>query len=112
MEKLYRKAIKKSNLTPAEKDVYMNFVHQTYKDDYIPEGAKVKINYDAIKKRTNDEMGFEFMRWMDAHKDETFTVEYEERYNEKKLLCTLVEDTSYPKWLFWKGDLTVIEESE
>lgn len=77
----------------------------------IPEGIKVKLNIDRIKKDVNyPRLTDKYKIWVDNHADEVFTVEYDEKHQENPTLVCFKEDTSKPKWLFWTGDLTILVE--
>ena len=88
-------------------------------DDWkpIPEGTRVKLNIKRIKsdpdwnENTEDFNKKRYVKFVNANKDKVFTVEHDPKYGDKPTLLCLKEDDSYPfKWLFWEGDLTVLEE--
>lgn len=69
------------------------------------EGQSVKINYDAWAEHHNiDRINPKLIEWLNIHKDETFTVEYEQPYSNRGYIC-LAEDTSQPKWLWSVDDI-------
>lgn len=75
------------------------------------EGEKVKLDYNRII--TNPDwirMRKDYKAWINAHKDDVFTVEFDPAKKEnnsrtKDIWVQLVEDETEPKWLFWAGDL-------
>lgn len=75
------------------------------------EGQKVKLNLDNIKSHPDYErLSLKYKSWAESHKDNIFTVEYD-KHPKNNIVC-LAEDESDPKWLFWTGDLMIIEECE
>jgi hypothetical protein len=76
----------------------------------IPEGTKVKINVDKIFK----EKGFadrmpRFRKFVQEARDKIFTVEYDPEHRDRPTLVCLKEDPSEVKWLWYIGDLEVVE---
>lgn len=77
-----------------------------YTDVELDEGTKVKLNYDLMIRhpdwKNQDE---NFKAYVEEHKDDVFTVEYDKKKAETKAkdmkvnVC-FAEDTSDPKWLF------------
>lgn len=49
---------------------------------------------------------------VEALKGEICTVQYEERYGDTPQLVCLEEDDTETKWLFFVGDLIVVEDEE
>jgi hypothetical protein len=85
----------------------------------IPEGAKVKLNIKRIKSDPDWEEAPEdfnkkrYVNWINRNADKMFTVEYDPKYGDKPTILCLKEDDSKPfKWLFWEGDLIVLEEDK
>lgn len=81
-------------------------------DDFIvPEGAKVKLNYDSIVNDPNYSRKVQgYKDFVENNKDKVFTVEYDEKYKNKPLLVMLKEDTNEVKWLWHsKYDLITVE---
>lgn len=90
-------------------------------DDWkpIPEGAKVKLNIKRIKsdpdwdENTEDFNKKRYVRWIYDNQDKVFSVEYDPKYGNKPTTVCLKEDDSKPfKWLFWEGDLEVMDGKE
>lgn len=82
-------------------------------DDFIvPEGAKVKLNYDSIVNDPNYPRKVQgYKDFVENNKDKVFTVEYDEKYKNKPLLVMLKEDTNEVKWLWHsKYDLITVED--
>ena len=81
--------------------------------DVIPEGTKVKLNYDSIVNDPNYPKKVQpYKDFVEANKDTVFTVEYDEKYKNKPLLVVLKEDNNEVKWLWHsKYDLIVVEDN-
>lgn len=75
------------------------------------EGDKVKINYERIIKSA-DYPNFQekYKSFVEAHKGDIFTVEYEERYAETQILSCFKEDDTNPKWLWAASDLIPVNK--
>jgi hypothetical protein len=72
------------------------------KDSTIPEGTKVKLDINKV------EMGNPVRnKWINKHKNETFTVKYNPRYGEDPKLVEFEEDDT---WLWYVGELITIQE--
>jgi hypothetical protein len=81
--------------------------------EFIPEGAKVKINYDEILSRPNyNKLRPEYREFVEKNKDKIFTVKYDEKYKEQPYLVCLKEDDTPLKWL-WEisTDLIVVSDN-
>ncbi len=76
----------------------------------IPEGTKVKINVDKIFSETGfaDRMP-RFRQFVQESRDKIFTVEYDPEHRDRPTLVCLKEDPSEVKWLWYIGDLEVVE---
>lgn len=75
----------------------------------ILEGQRVKLNIELIKSDVNyPRKTDKYKDWIDKHKDDIFTAEYDLRHLDKPNLVCLAEDTTNPRWLIFTGDLTVI----
>lgn len=76
---------------------------------FLKEGQKVKLNLKSIKSHPDyNKLTEKYRNWIDENLDKEFTVEYDEKYKDNPTLVCLKEDTTYPKWLFWEGDLIEI----
>ena len=63
--------------------------------DVIPEGTKVKLNYDSIVNDPNYLKKVQpYKDFVEANKDTVFAVEYDEKYKNKPLLVVLKEDSN------------------
>ena len=83
-------------------------------DDWkpIPEGTKVKLNIKQIKSHPDYErLTDKYKSWVEEHRNYIFTVEYDPKHTVNPTLLCLAEDESSPKWLFWEGDLTVVNKT-
>lgn len=84
----------------------------------IPEGAKVKLNFSKISSQPNwnpntDDFNHEnYTRWVRDNVNKIFTVEYDAKHKVNPTQVCLKEDKTDPKWLFWEGDLIVIDGKE
>lgn len=75
----------------------------------IPNGTQVKLNLSTIQKDPNyQRKSDKWKEWIEEHKEEIFTVEYDPKFGEQPKVVTLKEDTSDPKWLWFIGDLDVL----
>ena len=92
----------------------MIFDAQINDKDFIRAGEKVKLNYDLITNRPSYAgLTQRYIDWIEANKDNVFTVECVPNYEHKNpVIVQLAEDKSFPKWLFWKGDLVRVESEE
>lgn len=91
----------------AKKLVEMKYSHYP-----LEEGTKVKLNWELIKRHPDWKIQRkDYKEWVEAHKDEVFTVEWDENRkrnntSDKKFLVCLKEDETDPKWLFYSSTLT------
>ena len=89
-------------------------VEKNYSNVELEEGAVVKLNYDLMSRHPDWKVQRDdFKEWVTAHKDEYFTVEWDERRkaensNDKKIMVCLKEDDTNPKWLFHTDTLIPI----
>lgn len=104
------------NLDYNKKKSINNFIKQNVnRENIIPEGAKVKLNYKNItshpdyNKKTKDYRDF-----VENNKGKIFTVQYDKHYGNYgngSMLVALKEDLSEMKWLFHcEYDLIVIDK--
>ena len=96
----------KISRTDAKKLVEMKYSHYP-----LEEGTKVKLNWELIKRHPDWKIQRkDYKEWVEAHKDEVFTVEWDENRkrnntSDKKFLVCLKEDETDPKWLFYSSTL-------
>ena len=78
----------------------------------IPEGTKVKLNYENIINEPDYTKKVKAYReFVENNKNKIFTVQYDEKYKNKPILVSLKEDTSKIKWLWYcETDLIVLDE--
>ena len=77
-----------------------NFVRGNVSDNILPEGTKVKLNYDSIVNEPSYKNKVKaYKNFIEKGKDKVFTVEYDKQKNRHILVC-LKEDKQKPKWLF------------
>jgi hypothetical protein len=89
-------------------------VKKYYTNIELEEGTTVKLNYDLMSRHPDWKIQRdEFKDWVTAHKDEYFTVEWDERRKaenskDKKIMVCLKEDDTNPKWLFHTDTLMTV----
>lgn len=72
----------------------------------IKEGDRVTLNIEHIKSRKNyEKMNPEYQKFVEENEGRIFTA-----HPEKENIISLYEDDN--KWLFWSGDLKVVETKE
>lgn len=77
----------------------------------IPEGSKVKFRIDKMKAHPDwNKLEENYRNFVETNVNTVFTVEYDEQYLYEPLWVCLAEDSNPIKWLFYIGDLQVIEE--
>jgi hypothetical protein len=105
-----RNFAKKLGISYAQLMDAINFEIVDMTIDQIPEGTKVKINYDRIMKH-KDELSDKYIEWITEHKDEIFTCEKDESLSDTDTRVQLAEDTNEVKWLFHTSDLILVDEN-
>jgi hypothetical protein len=79
----------------------------------ILEGTKVKINVIKIERRPDyKKLSDKYKTFIKENRGKIFTVEYDEDKKDKPKLVCLKEDPTPIKWLFWVGDLIVVQEKK
>ncbi|WP_206459318.1 hypothetical protein [Anaerovorax sp. IOR16] len=87
------------------------FLKEASENVCLQEGQKVKLNLEKIKSNVNYEnMSDKYKKFIELHKDDIFTVEYDKNHMNNPVVVCFKEDTTDPKWLFWDGDLEVIKQ--
>lgn len=77
--------------------------------DSLPEGTKVKINVEAIQKDCKyNRMTDEYKTFVEEHKDNIFTVQYDEKFGEHPKIVMLKEDETDPKYYWWINELEIL----
>ncbi len=105
-----RNLAKKLGISYSELMESLNFQIVDMTIDQIPQGTKVKINYDRLMKK-KDELSDKFINWITEHKDEIFTCEKDETLSDTDMRVQLAEDDSEVKWLFHVSDLILVDEN-
>lgn len=105
-----RKLAKKLKMSYSDLMKSLNVEVVDIKIDQIPEGTKVKINYDRIIKH-KDELSERYIEWITAHKDEIFTCEKDKNLDISDTRVQLAEDENEVKWLFDIADLILVDEN-
>ena len=85
------------------KDATIKNVYETF-----TEGTKVKLNYDRIMENTEGKSEL-YLKFVEEHKDDVMTIEYDENHKDSPSVFCLQEDTNPVKWLFDISDLTLVE---
>jgi hypothetical protein len=76
----------------------------------INAGSKVKLKYDQITSRKDwEKLNQKYKDFVETNKDKEFTVQIDEKVHNMYKLVSLEEDTMEPKFLFWVGDLLLID---
>lgn len=92
-------------LTKLYLDMNKNGFEKPVEPNEIHDGDKVKINIDQVKTRRNYElMSEKYKEFVEASSGRAFTAKVE-----RENLISMEEE---PAWLFWSGDLTVVNRSE
>ena len=119
MNSLDREQRRKLNLSMKESAVLTDLINMAKikkaLDDWkpIPEGTKVKLNMERIKADVNyPRLTDTYKTWVNENQDKIFTVEYDPKHKENPQLLCLKENIEPVKWLFWEGDLIVLEEDK
>jgi hypothetical protein len=90
-----------------------NYIKQGIVDaDFIPEGTKVRLNYENITSEPDYQKKVKRYRdFIEENKDKIFTVQYDKKYKDTPILVVLKEDESRVKWLFhYEYDLIVVDK--
>lgn len=108
-----KKILKKTNQNSSEIKwkIIKTLLVMNEDKETIAEGTKVKLNIDKIKAHPMwKRMREGYKDFVNKGVDKIFTVEYDKgKENNPSLVC-LKEDTNTPKWLFFVGDLVIVEE--
>lgn len=72
----------------------------------LTEGTKVKLDVEKIlSKKQVRHLSQKYIDFVNAHKDDVFTVLYTDKFGDNPDIVMLEEDPSDPKWLWWTGEL-------
>jgi hypothetical protein len=83
------------------------------RSEILPEGTKVKINLVNMQNHPDySRLTEKYRNWVEGHADDLFTVKYDPKHLDNPVLVSLAEDKTYPKWLFWVGDLIEVKEND
>ena len=73
------------------------------------EGDVVKLNVESILSHpTYADMDENWKKFVDKNADKQFTVEYDPKFKDTATMVCFKEDTTDPKWLWYEGDLILI----
>jgi hypothetical protein len=90
---------------------YFDLMDRIKKIPEITEGTRVKLNMEVIKTYINFDKQLPLRRqWILDHQDEVFTVVYDKNHKTHPSIVNFYEDKSEPKWLFWTGELVVVND--
>lgn len=103
-----RRLAKKFNMTVAQIDQILNRATVDYHFDTYPEGSKVKLKYDEIMSNTSSKSEL-YLKFIEDHKDDILTVEYDPQYGPTPSIVCLAEDTGEVKWTFHVSELELID---
>lgn len=88
------------------KDATIKHVYETF-----TEGTKVKLNYNRIMENKEGKSEL-YLKFVEEHKDEVLTIEYDNNHKDSPTIFCLKEDTNEVKWLFDISDLTLVEMAD
>lgn len=81
---------------------------------FLKEGDRVKLNVTQMQSRPEcksdiDQNKVRFQAWVLDHRDKVITVKYDKNLTINPSIVCVKEDKTDPKWIFWEGDLDVVE---
>lgn len=83
---------------------------QAMNAEALPEGAKVRLNYDSIVDQPSYQKRQQAYRdFVEENRDKIFTVAYDDKHQSGKLVL-LQEDTSEQQWLWHCADLIRVDD--
>jgi hypothetical protein len=103
-----RALAKQFHLTPDQISRIFDAAQVKYHMDTLPEGTKVKLDYDRIMSHPASKSEL-YLQFIEDHKMDILTVEHDPKYGENPQLVTLKEDEGEVKWIFDISDLEVVE---
>lgn len=107
-KKEIKKKLNKTSLSDKMKERVEQYITQDQGASDLFDGDKVKLNYNRIISYPDfKKMRPEYIEFIESNKETIFTAE---KY--KSLTVQLQEDTNNPKFLFWPGDLILVERNK
>ena len=103
-----RALAKRFHLTPEQISQIFDIVQIKYHMDTLPEGTKVKLDYDRIMSHPTSQSEL-YLQFVEDHKMDILTVEHDPKYGKNPQLVTLKEDDGPIKWIFDISDLEVVD---
>lgn len=109
-----RAEVKNLQRKGVKREVAKALVEKYYTNVELEEGATVKLNYELMSRHPDWKIQRDdFKEWVTSHKDDYFTVEWDEKRKaknstDKKIMVCLKEDATEPKWLFHTDTLIPI----
>lgn len=103
-----RALAKRFNMTVAQIEQIFEKATVDYHFDTYPEGSKVKLKYDEIMSDSSSKSEL-YLKFIEEHKDDTLTVEYDPQYGPTPSIVCLAEDTGETKWTFHISELELID---
>ena len=79
-----------------------------YHFDTYTEGSKVKLKYDEIMAKASEHSEL-YTQFIEEHKDDIMTVEYDPQYGPSPSIVCLAEDKGETKWTFHISELELVE---
>ena len=81
--------------------------------NFLLEGDKVKLNVEKIRQHPAwNDMQPAYKEFIECNAGVVFTVEYDENHSTKPNIVALKETAEDEKWLFFDGDLLVLDEHD
>jgi len=81
--------------------------------EHIAAGDKVKLNVDKIRSHPDwDKLQDSYKEFIFENVDTVFTAHYDDGYSDNPSLVLLDDGKLLYDWLFWDGDLLVLDESD
>lgn len=109
LSRAQKRALEKQfHLTPEQISQIFDAAQIKYHMDTLPEGTKVKLDYDRIMSHPTSQSEL-YLQFVEEHKMDILTVEHDPKYGKNPQLVTLKEDNGPIKWIFDISDLEVVE---
>ena len=101
-----RETRRKLKITKEQADVFDRLAQ----GKLIAAGSKVKLKYDQIVSRKDwATLNQKYKDFIETNKDGEFTVQINEKIPDTFKLISFEEDVTEPKFLFWVGDLLLLD---
>ena len=101
-----RETRRKLKITKEQADIF----DRLSQGKLIEAGSRVKLKYDQIVSRKDwEKLNQKYKNFVEENKDNEFTVQIDEKVHNMYKLVSLKEDPTEPKFLFWVGDLILLD---